>query len=69
MKLIVERWVESFDEEMGEKVLRIAEEKEVKDEEEAQKVAEEMKSLPDTAMVTLHYCYHNEGKPCKRIEL
>ena len=66
MKYIVERWVEGLDEEMGEKVLRIAEEREVKDEEEAKKVAEEWKQLEDTKRVTLHYCRHDEGKPCER---
>ena len=71
MKYIVERWVEGLDEEMGEKVLRIAEEKEVKDEKEAKKVAEEWKKLKDTKRVTLHYCFHDlpEPKPCKRIVL
>jgi len=66
MKLIVERWVEEEDKEMGEKVLRIAEEKEIKDEEEAKKVAEEWKQLEDTKRVTLHYCRHDEGKSCER---
>jgi len=66
MKYIVERWVEEEDKEMGEKVLRIAEEKEVKSEEEARQVAEEWKELKDTKRVTLHYCRHDEGKPCER---
>ena len=66
MKYIVERWVEEEDKEMKEKVLRIAEEKEVKDEEEAKKVAEEWKQLEDTKKVTLHYCRHDEGKSCER---
>ena len=66
MKYIVERWVEEEDEEMGEKVLRIAEEKEVKDEKEAKKVAEEWKQLKDTKRETPHYCRHEEGKPCER---
>ena len=69
MKLIVERWVEGKDEETGEIVEVIAEEKEVENEEEAKKVAEEWKKLEDTKKVTLHYCYHEEGEPCKRVEL
>jgi len=66
MKYIVERWVEEEDKELGEKVLRIAGQKEVKDEEEAKKMAEEWKQLKDTKRVTLHYCRHDEGKPCER---
>ena len=69
MKYIVERWVEEEDEEIGEKVLRIAEEKEVKDKEEAKKVAEEWKQLEDTKRVTFHICRHEEGKPCTREEI
>jgi len=66
MKYIVERWIEEEDRETGEKVLKIAEEKEVKDEAEAKKVAEEWKQLENTKRVTLHYCRHEEGKPCER---
>ena len=66
MKYIVERWIEEEDRETGEKVLKIAEEKEVKDEEEAKKLAEEWKQLEDTKRVTLHYCRHEEGLPCER---
>ena len=69
MKLIVERWVEEEIEETGEKVEVIAEQKEVKNEEEAKQVAEEWKKLEDTKKVTLHYCYHDEGKPCERVEI
>ena len=66
MKYIVERWVEEEDKEIGEKVEVIKEQKEVKDEEEAKKEAEEWKQLEDTKRVTLHYCRHEEGKPCER---
>jgi len=69
MKLIVERWVEEEIEETGEKVEVIAEQKEVKDEEEAKKVAEEWRKLEDTKRVTLHYCCHDEGKACRRVEI
>ena len=65
MKLIVERWVEE-ENPAKEKVSIIKEQKEVKDEEEAKKVAEEWKQLEDTKRVTLHYCRHEEGKPCER---
>ena len=66
MKLIVERWVEEEDKEMGGKVEVIKEQKEVESEEEAKKIAEEWKKLEDTKKVTLHYCRHDEGLPCER---
>ena len=66
MKVIIERWAEEENKETGEKVEVIKEQKEVKNEEEAKKVAEEWKQLKDTKRVTLHYCHHEEGKPCER---
>ena len=69
MKLIVERWIRKKDEATGEEYESIAEQVEVKSEEEAKKVAEELKAKEGTVRITLHYCRHDEGKPCTRIEL
>jgi hypothetical protein len=71
MKLIVERWIKQIDEITKEEVEVIAEEKEVKDEDEAREVAEEYRAKKDTARVTLHYCYNDENpvKPCEREEI
>jgi len=39
---------------------------EVKDEEEAKKLAEKLKEIMQEPewKYQLHYCYHDEGKPC-----
>ena len=69
MKLIVERWerqrVEGFEEEIE----VVAEERIVSSEDEAKIVASEFKENPSTVRVTLHYCMHDEGKPCERVEI
>jgi short-subunit dehydrogenase involved in D-alanine esterification of teichoic acids len=71
MKLIVERWIKKIDETTNEEIEIIAEEKEVKDEDEAREVAEEYRTKHDTVRVTLHYCYNYEDptKPCERVEI
>ena len=69
VKLIVERWVRQKDEEMGEEIEKIAEEIEVSSEEEAKKITEELKEKEGTVRITLHYCRHDENKPCERVEL
>lgn len=68
-KLIVERWVKQKDELSGEEVERIVEEAEVKSEVEAKRVADEFRAKEGTSRVTLHYCRHDEGKPCTRMEI
>jgi len=69
VKLIVERWVRRLDEAMGEEVEVIAEQVEVGSEEEARAKAREWEAREGTVKVTLHYCRHDEGKPCSRVEL
>jgi len=69
VKLIVERWVRQKEEETGEEMEVIAETVEVSSEEEAKEKAEELKVKEGTVRITLHYCRHDENKPCERVEL
>jgi hypothetical protein len=71
MQLILERWSKSVEKtEFGEvEIETVVEEKVVSSEEEALSLAEEWKKKEGTSKVTLHYHYHEEGKPCERKEL
>ena len=71
MMLIVERWEKQKVEgpEGIEEAEVIVEERIVASEDEARSVAGEFKENPSTVRVTLHYCRHDEGKPCERVEI